>query len=64
LVSADRIAALRAGVRASAVHAMWAERHTGPVHAALLVTPPWFAGATPAAAAGPIRRKPAMIPYG
>jgi predicted alpha/beta hydrolase family esterase len=62
-VLADRIAALEAAVRASAapavlvahsagciVTAMWAERHTGPIHAALLVTPPWFAGATPEAA--------------
>jgi predicted alpha/beta hydrolase family esterase len=59
----ERIAALDAAVRASAapavlvahsagcvVTAMWAERHTGPIHAALLVTPPWMEGATPDAA--------------
>jgi predicted alpha/beta hydrolase family esterase len=62
LVVADRIAALDAAAGASAapavlvahsagcvVTAMWAERHTGPVHAALLVTPPWIEDAGPGA---------------
>jgi predicted alpha/beta hydrolase family esterase len=57
LVFVDRIAALEAALAASdepalvVAHAagclataMWAASHTGPVHAALLVTPPSFEG--------------------
>jgi predicted alpha/beta hydrolase family esterase len=62
LVFADRVAALELAIGASAETAvlvahsagcittvMWAERHEGPVAAALLVTPPWLPDAAPGA---------------
>lgn len=60
LVFADRVAALDLAIRSSAepavlvahsagciTTALWAQGHTGPVHAALLVTPPWLREAEP-----------------
>lgn len=71
LVFADRVAALDAVIGASeepvvlvahsagcVVTALWAERHTGPVQAALLVAPPFLDGMAPEVEGDPPWRVP------
>ncbi|WP_433089220.1 RBBP9/YdeN family alpha/beta hydrolase [Dactylosporangium sp. CA-052675] len=78
-VAEDRVAALDAAIGSRdepavlVAHsagcltvAIWASRHTGPVRAAMLVTPPWldpeWDGPSPGFVCGPVPRDPLPFP--